>query len=93
MASIRDLKKDLNWLTYEVLSDCFIAKIIRGDKNDEVEAIMHTVLNERNDLISRVHEAKKVKDAKEKKAQFKAIEKDMFGSADNAFKSLSELVK
>ena len=93
MANIRDLKKDLNWLTYEVLTDCMIANLLNNDKADEVETIMHKIMDSRTDLISRIGEARKTKDEKEKKQLFKAIEKDMYSSADEAFKGLSEIIK
>ncbi len=65
MANIRDLKKDLKWLTYEVLTDCMISKMINADKTDEVEAVMHSVMDSHNDLIARIGEAKRTKDKKE----------------------------
>ncbi len=48
MANIRDLKKDLKWLTYEVLTDCMISKMINEDKGEEVEAVMHAVMDSHN---------------------------------------------
>lgn len=93
MANIRDLKKDLKWLTYEVLTDCMIAKLLNEDKNDEVEDLMHEMMNQHTDLISRINESRRIQDKKEKREAFKAIEKDMFETADNSFKKLSEIVK
>ena len=93
MANIRDLKKDLKWLTYEVLTDCMIAKMMNSEKNEEVEEIMHTVMDNHSDLITRINEARRVQDTKEKKQLFKAIEKDMYTSADEAFKKLSSIIK
>jgi hypothetical protein len=93
MANIRDLKKDLKWLTYEVLTDCMIAKLLNDKKTDDVEEVMHEMMNQHNDLITRINESKRLKESKEKRQEFKAIEKDMYASADNAFKKLSELIK
>ncbi len=93
MANIRDLKKDLKWLTYEVLTDCMIAKLLNEDKNDEVEDLMHAMMDQHNDLISRINESRRIQDGKEKRQAFKAIEKDMYEVADSSFKKLSEIVK
>ncbi len=93
MANIRDLKKDLKWLTYEVLTDCMIAKLMNEDKSESVDDLMHDMMNKHSDLITRINETRKVQDTKEKKIAFKSIEKDMYKTADGSFKKLSEIVK
>jgi hypothetical protein len=93
MANIRDLKKDLKWLTYEVLTDCMIAKLMNEDKSETVDDIMHETMNNHSDIITRINEARKIQDAKEKRSAFKTIEKDMYKAADGSFKKLSEVVK
>ncbi|MDA3910426.1 MAG: hypothetical protein PF448_03595 [Bacteroidales bacterium] len=93
MANIRDLKKDLKWLTYEVLTDCMIAKLMNEDKSESVDDLMHETMNNHTDMITRINEARKIQDNKEKKTAFKSIEKDMYETADGSFKKLSEIVK
>jgi len=93
MANIRDLKKDLKWLTYEVLTDCMIAKLMKEDKSESIDDLMHETMNNHSDVITRINEARKIQDKKEKKTAFNHIEKDMYEAADSSFKKLSEIVK
>ena len=56
MANLRDLKKEINGLTNEVISDCFLYLHIHEDKNKkEVTGIMKDTLKTRNDLIHKVN--------------------------------------
>lgn len=93
MASIKRLKKDIDYLTFSVIADCFNYSIVSGKNNSQVSEIVKDIIATRNDLLDRVRGAKKLKDKKEIKNYFKAIFKDLLTSADNAFTKLSEVVK
>ena len=56
MASKRDLKKDIDYLVYELLSDCFIYSDMHpGKENEALSLIIEDAVNLRNDLIARVN--------------------------------------
>ncbi len=61
MANKRDLKKDIDYLVGEVISDCYTYMLINGEKKrDDAIAIIESILEKRNDLIHRIkHPAKK----------------------------------
>lgn len=92
MASIKGLKKDIDYLTFSVVADCFNYSIITSKKDAEVAGIIQNVINTRNDLRERVSGAKRI-DQKERKAYFKSIFKDLLINIDGAFTKLSETVK
>lgn len=94
MASLRNLKKDIDYLVFEVLSDCFIFSSIHPDnKTDELSAIISDAVNFRNDLIARVNNPDGKDNPKIVKAYYKAVEKDLLTGVDKLFDRLSALTR
>ncbi len=94
MASRRNLKKDLNYLTGEVISDCFAYMFFNPDKNqDKVVNIIEDTASSRNEIIAKISQAKIEKDPKKVKAYFREIKKSMADSVDQSFQNLSKLAK
>lgn len=92
MASIKRLKKDIDYLTFSVVADCFNYSIVTGKSNNQVSGIVQNIINSRNDLRERVSAGKKVVKA-ERKLYYKSIFKDLLIGVDGAFSKLSETVK
>jgi hypothetical protein len=94
MASVRGLKKDIDSLIFEVISDCFLYSGVHPDnKTDEVSAIISDSVNLRNDLIARVNNPDGKDNPKIVKAYYKSVEKDLISGVDKLFKRLSALPK
>ncbi len=93
MASIRRLKKDIDYLTFSVIADCFNYSIVSGKNDEEVSGIVKDIIATRNGLLDRVRAAKKLEDKKEIKNYFKAVSNDLMRSVDASFTKLSEIVK
>ena len=94
MASVRELKKDIDYLVYEVISDCFVFSNIHPENNsDELESIISDAVNFRNDLIARVNNPDGKDNPKIVKAYYKALHKDLFTGVDKLFNRLSALTK
>ena len=92
MATKRNVKKDIEYITYEVLNDCFLSLESHPDRDrEEIGSIISNAINKRNELISKVNQ--KIKGRKEVKAHFKSIYDDLFKSADLYFTKLSDLIK
>ncbi|MGC9330370.1 MAG: hypothetical protein ACP5DZ_00660 [Bacteroidales bacterium] len=91
MASVRETKKDINYLIYEVLTDCMIHKHVNIDESKASDKIMKDMMIKRGELISRVNEARKLDDKKEKKKAFDEIHEDLITSVDKAFRKISNL--
>ena len=94
MASLRNLKKDIDYLVFEVLSDCFIFSSIHPDnKTDELSVIISDAVTFRNDLIARVNNPDGKDNPKILKSYYKTVEKDLVTGVDKLFDRLSSLSK
>jgi hypothetical protein len=94
MASVRELKKDIDFLIYEVISDCFAFSGLHPDtKADELSAIISDAIDFRNDLIARVNNPDGKDNPKIIKAYYKLLEKDLLTGVDKLFSRLSEMTK
>lgn len=87
------MKKDIDYLTFSVIADCFNYSIVSGKNNDEVSGVIKDIIATRDGLLDRVRSAKKLEDKKECKNYFKAVSNDLMSSVDAAFTKLSEIVK
>lgn len=92
MASVRELKKDIDYLVYEVLSDCFaFSGMHPDDKTEELSSIISDAVELRNDLIARVNNPDGKDNPKIVKAYYKGVEKDLLKGVDKLFTRLSSL--
>jgi len=92
MPSIRKLKKDIDCLVFEVISDCFTFGTLHPDEEPEdVSSIISDAVNLRNDLIKRVNNPERSDDYKVIRARFRNIEKDLFVGIDKLCGKLSLL--
>ena len=92
MASVKKLKKDIDYLIFEVISDCFTFGSVHPDENEEeVTGILCDAVSLRNDLIQRVNNPGKSDDQKAVKVYFQSVTKDLFLGIDELCKRLSLL--
>jgi hypothetical protein len=92
MASIRELKKDIDYLVFEAISDCFAySQVHEENQPEELSAIISDAVNFRNDLIARVNNPEGKDNPKIVKAYYKAVEKDLVTGVDKLFSRLSAL--
>ena len=90
MASVRELKKDIDFLVFEVISDCFVYSNIHPDnKSDELSTLISDAAEFRNDLIARVNNPDGKDNPKIVKAYYKTVEKDLLTGVDKLFERLS----
>jgi hypothetical protein len=90
MASVRELKKDIDFLVFEVISDCFVFSNIHPDnKSDELSTLISDAVEFRNDLIARVNNPDGKDNPKIVKAYYKTVEKDLLTGVDKLFERLS----
>jgi len=90
MANLRTIKKDIDFLVEEIISDCCLyTNFNPGKKESEVEAILLEAVNLRNDLFDRVNAAPKEK----AKQHYTNISKDLLEGIDKLFEKISGLSK
>lgn len=57
MSSKRKLKKDLNYVTYELLSESFTLRHFHPTMEEEkFESVIRDLVNKRNELIARINQ-------------------------------------
>ena len=94
MANLRNLKKDIDYLVSEVVSDCYTYMYLHGEeKREQVVKLIEEVVYTRNDLFRRANNPDKSFDKKQLKKHYKYIYSDLLTNVDNAFSQLSELTK
>jgi hypothetical protein len=78
MASKRILKKSINKLTSELISECFSYKYFHPKKkHTKTDAAMENLIKTRNDLINRVNNPVEKEDYKKNLAHYREIVKDL----------------
>jgi hypothetical protein len=92
MASVRELKKDIDFLVFEVISDCFVYSNLHPDnKSDELTTLISDAVELRNDLIARVNNPDGKDNPKIVKAYYKSVAKDLMLGVDKLFERLSAI--
>ena len=92
MASIRELKKDIDYLVFEVVSDCLVFSNLHPENESaELSALISDAVEFRNDLIARVNNPDGKDNPKIVKSYYKAVEKDLITGVDKLFERLSNL--
>jgi len=90
MASIRKLKKDIDFLVQEVISDCCTFMYLYPQKKrEEAIQIIEDAVELRNKLYAEVNNPQE----NPKKAYYKAVNKELFEGVDALFQKISELTK
>jgi hypothetical protein len=92
MASVRELKKDIEYLIFEVISDCFVYSNIHPEnKSDELSVLISEAVEFRNELIARVNNPDGKDNPKIVKAYYKTVSKDLLTGVDKLFERLSTI--
>lgn len=90
MANKRGLKKDINYLTYDLLAECFTYQYFHKDADPKkMETAASKILEIRNELVSRINHIDGKENPKLVKAYFQKIRKDY----KNSIEALDILVK
>ncbi len=93
MATLRTLKKDIDYLVEEVLADCYLAIFFHPEKKDSVLAIIQEAVDVRNDLFHRVNNAPEKNNPSLTRKHFAQIRREMFQKIDKLFGDLSAVTK
>lgn len=92
MASRRNFKKDINFLTNEILTRGIIHLNFFGRENSkDVYEIMNEAASSRNNYIARVNQKLNDKSAKEIKSYYKSIYDDLLNSTHELLGKIDNL--
>jgi septal ring factor EnvC (AmiA/AmiB activator) len=94
MASIKKLKKDIDYLFFELISDCFMfTSLHSGEKRDQVHDLIEEAVSMRDEFIARVNHPDGKDHSEQAKAYYSALHKELIEKVDSYFKRLSEITK
>ena len=92
MASIREFKKDIDNLIFEVISDCFsYIETHHDNEEDDIITIIDDAVSLRNDLIARINNPDGKYNKRIVKTYFQTVRKDLADGVDKLFSRLSAL--
>jgi hypothetical protein len=77
MASIKELKDDINYITYDLINECFTYKNYHPEKDGKVDKVIKDIIKLRNELIARVNNPEGKEDPKKMRTHFKKIRTDL----------------
>ncbi len=88
MASIKNLKKDINYVLSDIIEECYVAQIISDDKKGaKAEKIIDEAIAVFDALIVKIN----TKNIKDKKKHFKTINKELETKAQGLLNKLNKL--
>ena len=93
MAKLRNLKKDIDYLVSEVLSDCYTLIYLYPEKKEDALGIINNAVDFRNQIFERANKPDGKADKKLVKIHYKSVNSDMLAGVDSLFKQISELTK
>ncbi len=89
MASVKNLKKDMNYVLSDIIEECYMWQMLQEDdkKAAKAEKIIDEAINIFDSLIVKVHQ----KDVENKKAHFSAINKELESKAQGLLDKIQKL--
>ena len=87
MATVRDLKKTINYEMSSVIEECYVWQLTNADNADKAEKIIDGAIETFDELIVRVNDKK----VTNKKAHFNTIMSDLNKASDKLMKKLVKL--
>ena len=88
MASVKNLKKDINNILGDVIEECYMWEILNPNEDTKKsEAIIDDAVNVFDGLIEKMG----AKDVENKRAHYKAIQRDLQSSATKLLEKVNKL--
>lgn len=88
MAKIREIKNEVNYLTYEIVDDCNSFMAYHSDKREDAVKLVEEAVELRNKLIKKINHPDKVS-----QKYYKEIRTQLVNEADAIFEKLRGLIK
>ena len=90
MTSIKNLKKEINTYTMELVSECFTYKYFHPEEGDDkINSVVADLVNLRNELISRINHPDEVAKSKGTRAYYRKILEDLYEQSNKLIDKLA----
>ena len=93
MASLRILKKDIDYLMDEVVTDSYLSLYFHPERKDEIVSVIRDAVDLRNSLYERANNPVEKRSPSLVRKHYAAVRRDMFDGIDKLFVRLSEVGK
>lgn len=93
MASLRMLKKDIDYLIEQVLEDSYFTIYFHPEKKEQAIEVIQEAVDLRNDLFGKANSPAEKKNKSLVKKHYAQVRRDMFSSVDALFEKLSGIAK
>ncbi len=93
MASLRKLKKDIDYLMDEVVTDAYLSLYFHPERKDGIVNVIREAVDLRNSLYDRANAPAEKNNRSLVRKHYAAVRRDMFQGIDGLFVRLSELGK
>ena len=89
MASVKNLKKDINYVLSDIIEECYMWQIVQEDdkKAEKAEKIIDEAINTFDSLIEKVN----AKNVENKKAHYKEVNSELEKSAKDLLAKIAKL--
>lgn len=88
MASVKNLKKDINYTLGDIIEECYVAEMLTPKENtSKTEAIIDEAIETFDNLIAKIN----AKNVENKKAHYKAIAAELETKANALVEKLNKL--
>jgi len=89
MASVKNLKKDINYVLSDIIEECYVWQILQNDakKADKAEKIIDEAIGVFDVLIEKVN----TKNVEDNKKHFKAINQELETKANGLLAKIQKL--
>ncbi len=91
MASLRRLKKDIDYLLDEVVTDSYLSLYFHPDRKDDIVRVIQDAVELRNSLYDRANNPTEPRNRSLVHKHYAAVRRDMFDGIDKLFVRLSEM--
>jgi len=87
MASIKNLKKDLNYIFSDIIEECYVWQLENGDDKDKAEVIIEGAISSFDALVEKINNKK----VENKKAHYKSILSDLEANVNDLKSQIDSL--
>lgn len=95
MASLRGIKTDIDFLTQEVISDCYMALYFNNDpkKREEIIDLINKAVDFRNEMFQQANNPADKKNKSLVKKHYAYLRRTVMSGIDDMFGKLSDICK
>ena len=93
MASIRSIKKEIDYLISEVISDSYLAIYFHPEKKEQAIKVMEDAVALHNDLVNRVNNPAEKNNPHLVKRHYGQLRRELLEGVDKLFRAIGEICK